>query len=65
MQALDCKYDTQKAIIMKMEEHLLELYKNPATCPPSELLRSGKYSWSIKYPLIISFLMQQLYNIFS
>lgn len=40
--ALESKYETQKAIIMKMEEHLLELYKNPATCPPSELLRSGK-----------------------
>lgn len=41
-QALESKYDTQKAITIKMEEHLLELYKNPATCPPSELLRSGK-----------------------
>ena len=40
--ALESKYDTQKAIILKMEEHLLELYKNPATCPPSELLRSGE-----------------------
>lgn len=42
MQALESKYEGQKTIIMKMEEHLLELYKNPATCPPSELLRSGK-----------------------
>lgn len=42
LQALESKYDTQKAITIKMEEHLLELYKNPATCPPSELLRSGK-----------------------
>lgn len=40
--ALESKYETQKAIILKMEEHLLELYKNPATCPPSELLRSGE-----------------------
>lgn len=51
-QALESKYETQKAIIIKMEEHLLELYKNPATCPPSELLRSGELDPSLSFSTV-------------